>query len=167
MLRQEIAWFDQKVNSTGALATRLASDASAVKGVSPKNYVYIATHTLRYLLVCFLPDYWNSFWEYPSDFWWSCDSYCHWILCLMGADTGAHVCLPCALSGWLLSNPSPFWESRGEQREHRGEWADCCGIHWQHWHSGQSWHRAKVLLQIWKLTPWTIQVKRLLWATEL
>ena len=41
MLRQEIAWFDQKVNSTGALATRLASDASAVKGVSQKNYVYI------------------------------------------------------------------------------------------------------------------------------
>ena len=25
----------------------------------------------------------------------------------MGADTGAHVCLPCALSSWLLSNPSP------------------------------------------------------------
>ena len=34
MLRQEISWFDQKVNSTGALVARLASDASAVKGVS-------------------------------------------------------------------------------------------------------------------------------------
>lgn len=34
MLRQDIAWFDQKANSTGALSTRLASDASEVKGVS-------------------------------------------------------------------------------------------------------------------------------------
>ena len=33
MLRQEIAWFDKKSNSTGALTTRLASDASEVKGV--------------------------------------------------------------------------------------------------------------------------------------
>ena len=34
MLRQDISWFDQKTNSTGALAARLASDASEVKGVS-------------------------------------------------------------------------------------------------------------------------------------
>ena len=34
MLRQDISWFDQKANSTGALAARLASDASEVKGVS-------------------------------------------------------------------------------------------------------------------------------------
>ena len=33
ILRQDIAWFDQKTNSTGALAARLASDASEVKGV--------------------------------------------------------------------------------------------------------------------------------------
>ena len=33
MLRQEIGWFDEKVNSTGALTTRLASDTSDVKGV--------------------------------------------------------------------------------------------------------------------------------------
>ena len=33
MLRQEIGWFDKKVNSTGALTTRLASDTSDVKGV--------------------------------------------------------------------------------------------------------------------------------------
>ena len=40
MLRQEIAWFDQKTNSTGALATRLASDASQVKGVCEKKCFY-------------------------------------------------------------------------------------------------------------------------------
>ena len=34
MLRQEMAWFDRKANSTGALLTRLASDTAAVKGVS-------------------------------------------------------------------------------------------------------------------------------------
>ena len=33
MLRQEIGWFDDKRNSTGALSTRLAADASEVKGV--------------------------------------------------------------------------------------------------------------------------------------
>lgn len=33
MLRQEIAWFDDSKNSTGVLTTRLATDASAVKGV--------------------------------------------------------------------------------------------------------------------------------------
>jgi hypothetical protein len=38
MLRQEIAWFDQKANSTGALATRLASDASEVKGVCETSF---------------------------------------------------------------------------------------------------------------------------------
>lgn len=34
MLRQDIAWFDKKGNSTGALTTKLATDASEVKGVS-------------------------------------------------------------------------------------------------------------------------------------
>ena len=33
MLRQEIGWFDDHRNSTGALTTRLAVDASEVKGV--------------------------------------------------------------------------------------------------------------------------------------
>ena len=34
MLRQEIGWFDDERNSTGALTTRLASDAGQVQGVS-------------------------------------------------------------------------------------------------------------------------------------
>ena len=33
MLRQEIGWFDDQKNSTGALTTRLANDASQVQGV--------------------------------------------------------------------------------------------------------------------------------------
>ncbi len=33
MLRQEIAWFDDPKNATGALTTRLATSASAVQGV--------------------------------------------------------------------------------------------------------------------------------------
>ena len=34
MLKQEIGWFDQKRNSTGALCARLSSDASKIQGVS-------------------------------------------------------------------------------------------------------------------------------------
>lgn len=34
MLRQEIGWFDDKSNATGALCARLSGDASAVQGVS-------------------------------------------------------------------------------------------------------------------------------------
>ena len=34
MLRQEMAWFDRKANSTGALLTMLAFDTATVKGVS-------------------------------------------------------------------------------------------------------------------------------------
>ena len=34
MLRQEIGWYDEERNSTGALTTRLANDAGQVKEVS-------------------------------------------------------------------------------------------------------------------------------------
>ena len=34
MLRQDIGWFDDKSNQVGALTSRLATDASLVKGVS-------------------------------------------------------------------------------------------------------------------------------------
>ncbi len=34
MLRQDIGWFDDERNSSGALVTRLANDASQVQGVS-------------------------------------------------------------------------------------------------------------------------------------
>lgn len=34
MLKQEIAWFDDKSNGTGTLCARLSTDASAVQGVS-------------------------------------------------------------------------------------------------------------------------------------
>ena len=33
MLRQEIGWFDERANQTGALTARLATDASLVRGV--------------------------------------------------------------------------------------------------------------------------------------
>jgi len=34
MMKQEMAWFDIKSNSVGALCARLSGDASAVQGVS-------------------------------------------------------------------------------------------------------------------------------------
>ena len=34
MLRQEIGWFDDPANSTGALCSRLSGDAGALQGVS-------------------------------------------------------------------------------------------------------------------------------------
>ena len=36
MLRQEIGWYDEERNSTGALTTRLANDAGQVQGVNTK-----------------------------------------------------------------------------------------------------------------------------------
>lgn len=33
MLKQEIAWFDDKANGTGTLCARLSTDAAAVQGV--------------------------------------------------------------------------------------------------------------------------------------
>uniref|UniRef100_A0A8K9X7B4 ABC-type xenobiotic transporter n=1 Tax=Oncorhynchus mykiss TaxID=8022 RepID=A0A8K9X7B4_ONCMY len=45
MMRQEIGWFDDNNNAVGVLTTRLATDASLVKGVSKHNALI---YTLRY-----------------------------------------------------------------------------------------------------------------------
>jgi ATP-binding cassette, subfamily B (MDR/TAP), member 1 len=37
LLRQEVAYFDQPENNTGALCTRLATDAADVQGVSDRD----------------------------------------------------------------------------------------------------------------------------------
>ncbi|XP_068091617.1 ATP-dependent translocase ABCB1 isoform X2 [Hyperolius riggenbachi] len=42
MLRQEIGWFDDKKNSTGALTTRLASDAAQVQGATGSRLALLA-----------------------------------------------------------------------------------------------------------------------------
>ncbi|XP_009887262.1 PREDICTED: multidrug resistance protein 1 [Charadrius vociferus] len=42
MLRQDMAWFDNSKNSTGALTTRLANDASQVKGATGVRLALIA-----------------------------------------------------------------------------------------------------------------------------
>ncbi|KYO26614.1 hypothetical protein Y1Q_0019105 [Alligator mississippiensis] len=42
MLRQDISWFDDPKNSTGALTTRLANDASQVKGATGTRLALIA-----------------------------------------------------------------------------------------------------------------------------
>jgi ATP-binding cassette subfamily B (MDR/TAP) protein 1 len=34
MLKQEMAWFDNPKNNTGALCSRLSADAAAIQGVS-------------------------------------------------------------------------------------------------------------------------------------
>ena len=41
ILRQEVNYFDQPENSTGALCTRLATDASAIQGASGVRMGYI------------------------------------------------------------------------------------------------------------------------------
>ena len=48
MLRQEMAWFDKKVNSTGALTVRLAVDASDVKGVRLPEQIERAIFSLLF-----------------------------------------------------------------------------------------------------------------------
>lgn len=48
MLRQEIGWFDDPINSPGALTTRLATDASMVQGVSMLLIIVLwSTHALH------------------------------------------------------------------------------------------------------------------------
>ncbi|OPJ81788.1 hypothetical protein AV530_014340 [Patagioenas fasciata monilis] len=42
MLRQDIGWFDNSKNNTGALTTRLANDASQVKGATGARLAFIA-----------------------------------------------------------------------------------------------------------------------------
>ncbi|KAG9476541.1 hypothetical protein GDO78_003207 [Eleutherodactylus coqui] len=42
MLRQEVGWFDNKKNSTGALTTRLATDASQVQGATGSRLALLA-----------------------------------------------------------------------------------------------------------------------------
>jgi len=34
MVRQEMGWFDQPANNTGALCARLSADAASIQGVS-------------------------------------------------------------------------------------------------------------------------------------
>nr|XP_023400223.1 phosphatidylcholine translocator ABCB4 isoform X3 [Loxodonta africana] len=45
MLRQDISWFDDHKNSTGALSTRLATDASQVQGATGTRLALIAQNT--------------------------------------------------------------------------------------------------------------------------
>uniref|UniRef100_A0A8C3VJ32 P-type phospholipid transporter n=1 Tax=Catagonus wagneri TaxID=51154 RepID=A0A8C3VJ32_9CETA len=45
MLRQDMSWFDDYNNSTGALSTRLATDASQVQGASGTRLALIAQNT--------------------------------------------------------------------------------------------------------------------------
>ena len=47
MLKQEIGWFDDERNSTGALVTRLSNDAAQVEGVSQQP-------PLEHLYTCYL-----------------------------------------------------------------------------------------------------------------
>lgn len=50
MLRQEMGWFDQKDNSTGALCARLSSDASKVQGATG-SWLGIVTQALFTLII--------------------------------------------------------------------------------------------------------------------
>ena len=50
MLRQEIAWFDEERNSTGALITRLTYDASKVHGATG-THLAVLLETIMTLLL--------------------------------------------------------------------------------------------------------------------
>ena len=47
MLKQEIGWFDNERNSTGALVTRLSNDAAQVEGVSHLCICMLISNTVR------------------------------------------------------------------------------------------------------------------------
>ena len=65
MLRQDIGWFDNERNSSGALTTRLSSDAGQVQGVS-KNYISsVNFHTIESVGIhvffeCNIPEMWRT-----------------------------------------------------------------------------------------------------------
>ena len=50
MLHQEMGWFDDKFNSTGALTTRLASDAAQVQGATGSRLGTLCQVTVTLLL---------------------------------------------------------------------------------------------------------------------
>ena len=50
MLRQEMGWFDDKFNSTGALTTRLAGDAAQVQGATGSRLGTLCQVTVTLLL---------------------------------------------------------------------------------------------------------------------
>ena len=50
MLRQEIGWFDQERNSTGALLARLADDASKVQGATGTHLAVFLEATVCLLM---------------------------------------------------------------------------------------------------------------------
>ncbi len=49
MLGQEMGWFDQPANSTGALCARLSADAAAIQGVSELIAIFKGVRVLRLL----------------------------------------------------------------------------------------------------------------------
>ena len=55
LLRQEVAYFDRPENNTGALCTRLATEASDVQGV---RIAFSSSNTIR-----FYSGYWHSNWN--------------------------------------------------------------------------------------------------------
>ena len=50
MLMQEIGWFDDQRNSTGALVTRLSNDAAQVEGVSLASLTIHRLQSLQILI---------------------------------------------------------------------------------------------------------------------
>ena len=52
MLRQEIGWFDEERNSSGALTTRLASDAGHVQGVSVCTRLFVCLCVCLFVCLC-------------------------------------------------------------------------------------------------------------------
>ncbi|CAG2063867.1 unnamed protein product, partial [Timema podura] len=59
MLRQEIAWFDEKANSSGALCARLSGDASQVQGATGQRLSIIIQSIATFLLAVGLAMYYE------------------------------------------------------------------------------------------------------------
>ena len=51
-LHQDMGWFDAPENSTGTLTTRLAVDASLVKGVSLYNFIIYFQIFISFFVFC-------------------------------------------------------------------------------------------------------------------
>nr|CAD7434588.1 unnamed protein product [Timema monikensis] len=59
MLRQEIAWFDEKANSSGALCARLSGDVSQVQGATGQRLSIIIQSIATFLLAVGLAMYYE------------------------------------------------------------------------------------------------------------
>ena len=87
MLKQEMGWFDQPNNNTGALCSRLSADAAAIQGVRKLLVLlpFLVTHYFRFV---FFSGYGTSRWSHFTKHLYHCFGSWSWNLSRMEVRLG-------------------------------------------------------------------------------